>query len=202
MSIISHYFSKENDLLASNRKTIRFVIRGKEFEMVTDKGVFSKAGLDYGSRVLLDNIELSSDLTVLDLGCGYGPIGIVVAQLFSAKVVMADINNRAVQLAQENAINNQVNISVVQSDGFANIHDIFDVILLNPPIRTGKRIIYGMFESAKNHLKPGGKLIIVINKNQGAETALVFLRSIYANVDMIAKKSGYYVICCQISLTV
>lgn len=202
MSIISHYFTKDNDLLASNRRTIRFVIRGKLFEMETDKGVFSKAGLDYGTRVLLDNIELDSNVNVLDLGCGYGPIGIVIARLFSVNVVMTDINNRAIQLARENAKKNLVNLSVVQSDGFANINDLFNTILFNPPIRAGKQIIYGLFESAKNHLQPGGRLIIVINKDQGAETALVFLRTIYQQVEVIAKKSGYYVICCQISLTV
>jgi 16S rRNA (guanine1207-N2)-methyltransferase len=197
VGIISHYFSKDNDLLASNRKTIRFVVHSHLYEMETDIGVFSKAGLDYGTRVLLENISLEPGLDVLDLGCGYGPIGIVAAKEFSSLVVMADINLRAVELAEDNAKQNNVQLTVVQSDGFANITGFFDAILMNPPIRTGKKVIYALFENAREHLKPEGRLILVINKNQGAESALSFLRTIYGKAEVLGKKSGYCVISSQ-----
>jgi 16S rRNA (guanine1207-N2)-methyltransferase len=197
VGVLSHYFTKDNDLLSSNRKTIRFLIHDHPYEMETDIGVFSKAGLDYGTRVLLENLFLEPGLEVLDLGCGYGPIGIVVAKEFSCRVTMADINTRAVELARDNAKKSRLEISVVQSDGFSGISGTFDAILTNPPIRTGKAIIYSLFESAKEHLKPTGRLFLVINKNQGAESALAFLRTVFPNVDILAKKSGYYVVCCK-----
>jgi len=181
-------------MLASNRKTIRFLVRGNLYEMETDNGVFSKAGLDFGTRVLLETITLDSGLDVLDMGCGYGPIGIVVAKEFSSNVTMADVNDRAVVLAQDNALKNKVSTTVVQSDGFANVSGVFDVILMNPPIRTGKKVIYGLFAAAMDHLSVGGRLILVINKNQGAESALAFLRTLSEKVDVLGKKSGYYVI--------
>jgi len=197
VSIIRHYYTNDNDMLASNRKSIRFLIRGNLYEMETDIGVFSKAGLDFGTRVLLETISLHSDLDVLDMGCGYGPIGIVVAKEFSSKVTMADVNDRAVVLAQDNAKKNKVCLTVVQSDGFANVSGVFDVILMNPPIRTGKKVIYGLFAAAMDHLKIGGRLILVINKNQGAESALDFLRTLTEKVGVLGKKSGYYVISSQ-----
>jgi len=197
VGIISHYYTKDNDLLASNRQTIRFIIKGKPYELETDRGVFSKTGLDFGTRTLLETLQLTPGIDVLDLGCGYGPIGIVIADQFQCRVVMTDINVRAVELARDNATKNHISLSVVQSDGFANIEGLFDVILTNPPIRTGKKVIYGMFETARDYLKPHGQLILVINKKQGAESALDFLRSLYVKVDILGKKSGYYVLCCQ-----
>jgi len=194
---LSHYFTKDNDRLSSHRKTIRFLIHDHLYEMETDIGVFSKAGLDYGTRVLLENIPLEPGLDVLDLGCGYGPIGIVAAKEFSARVTMADINDRAVELARDNAKKCRLEIPVVQSEGFSGIPGLFDAILLNPPIRTGKAVIYALFEASKAHLKPNGRLLLVINKNQGAESALSFLRTVFPTVETLAKKSGYYVISCE-----
>lgn len=165
--------------------------------METDKGVFSKAGLDYGTRVLLETLEIKSGSDVLDMGCGYGPIGIVLALLDNANVLMSDINDRAVRLSRDNAKKNSVKLAVVQSDGFANVSGNFDVIVMNPPIRTGKKIIYALFESARAFLKEDGQLVIVINKKQGAESALSFLRTLYSTVDVLTKKSGYYVISSQ-----
>lgn len=197
MGFISHYFTKDNDLLSSNRKTIRFLIQELPFELETDNGVFSKSGLDFGTRVLLENLHLDPDLEVLDLGCGYGPIGITAARMFSSRVTMADLNNRAVELAKDNANKYRLDVTVVQSDGFANVPGSFDVILMNPPIRTGKKVIYGLFTAAKEHLKAGGRMMLVINKKQGAESALVFLRTVFTDVEIVAKKAGYCVISCE-----
>ena len=192
-----HYFTKDNDQLSSNRKTIRFHLRDLLFELETDNGVFSKSGLDFGTRVLLDALCLEPGSTVLDMGCGYGPIGIAAARIFGAKVTMADVNQRAVELARDNAEKYRLDITVVQSDGFANVSGTFSVILMNPPIRAGKQVIYGLFGAAKDHLVEGGRLILVIQKKQGAESALGFLRSLYKTAEVIEKKSGYQVIACE-----
>ncbi|HOW37975.1 MAG TPA: methyltransferase [Candidatus Izemoplasmatales bacterium] len=192
-----HYFTKDNDQLSSNRKTIRFHLRDLLFELETDNGVFSKSGLDFGTRVLLDALRLEPGSTVLDMGCGYGPIGIAAARIFGAKVTMADVNQRAVELARSNAEKYRLDITVVQSDGFANVSGSFSVILMNPPIRAGKQVIYGLFASAKDHLVEGGRLILVIQKKQGAESALGFLRSLYGTAEIIERKSGYQVIACE-----
>ncbi len=194
---MSHYYTKDNDRLDSDKRPVHFVVKGHKFTLDTDKGVFSKSGLDFGSRVLLESIETKVQDSVLDLGCGYGPIGIVIKKLYGSKVTMVDINDRAVRLSAENAKLNFVTVNVLQSDGFSAVSGKFDWILTNPPIRAGKQVIYGWFERAKSFLSDSGRLIIVINKNQGAPSALTFLQSIYSQVDVITKKSGYHLISCQ-----
>lgn len=194
---MSHYYTKDNDRLDSDKRPVHFVVKGHQFTLNTDKGVFSKSGLDFGSRVLLESIETKVQDSVLDLGCGYGPIGIVIKKLYGSKVTMVDINDRAVKLSIENGKLNFVTVSVFQSDGFSAVVGKFDWIITNPPIRAGKQVIYGWFEQAKSFLNDSGRLIIVINKNQGAPSALTFLQSIYSQVDVVMKKSGYHVISCQ-----
>lgn len=194
---IGHYFSQDNDQLESRRRTIRFHVLDRDYELVTDNGVFSKSALDFGTRVLLENLGRVSGPDVLDLGCGYGPIGIVAARNFGWRVVMADVNPRAVELAKDNAAAYHLDSTVVQSDGFSHLTGSFDAILMNPPIRTGKKIVYGLFAAAKDHLKAGGRLMLVIQKKQGADSALVFLRTLFAKVDLVAKDAGYRVFVCE-----
>jgi 16S rRNA (guanine1207-N2)-methyltransferase len=194
---MSHYYTKDNDRLDSDKHPVRFVVKGHQFTLNTDKGVFSKSGLDFGSRVLLETIETKVPESVLDLGCGYGPIGIVIKKLYGSKVTMVDINDRAVRLATENSKLNFVTVNVFQSDGFASVIGKYDWVITNPPIRAGKQIIYGWFDQAKAFLNDTGRLVIVINKNQGAPSAITYLNTIYSKVDVIAKKSGYHVISCQ-----
>lgn len=194
---IGHYFSQDNDQLESRRRTIRFHVLNRDYELVTDNGVFSKSALDFGTRVLLENLDRVSGPDVLDLGCGYGPIGIVAARSFGWRVVMADVNPRAVELAKDNAAAYHLDLTVVQSDGFARVSGSFDAILMNPPIRAGKKIVYGLFSAARDHLKSGGRLMLVIQKKQGAESALVFLRTLFAKVDPVARDAGYRVFLCE-----
>jgi 16S rRNA (guanine1207-N2)-methyltransferase len=194
---LSHYYTKDNDRLESDKHPVRFVVKNHPFTMMTDKGVFSKSGLDFGSRVLLDTIETSSNETVLDLGCGYGPIGIVIQKLYGSTVTMVDINDRAVKLSQENAKLCKAEVTVFQSDGLQNVSGTFDTIITNPPIRAGKKVIYDWFHQSKTFLSDNGRLVIVINKNQGALSAMNELTTIYSSVAVIGKKSGYLVISCQ-----
>jgi 16S rRNA (guanine1207-N2)-methyltransferase len=196
---MSHYFT--NDPVASARKTIRFVIRGRAFQMMTDSGVFSRSGLDFGTRTLLEHTEVPADAKILDLGCGFGAIGIVLGALFGAKVTMTDVNERAADLARENAALNGVDAAVVTGDGCESVSGLFDVVLTNPPIRAGKQVVYRLFREAREKLNPGGRFVAVIHHDQGAKTAMRELATIFDTVELVDKHSGYYLISCRKSLT-
>ena len=175
----------------------------KRFLFKTDAGVFSKQRVDFGTTTLLENIKYPMVAKVLDLGCGYGPVGIVVGSILgSGSIQMVDINERAIDLAKNNIdrnkdlINKAIELKVFQSNGFQKVVDTdFDLIILNPPIRAGKELVYHLFEESNNHLKEGGQLWIVIQKKQGAPSAMKKLESIFSEVIEVEKKKGYSVIC-------
>lgn len=192
-----HYFS-ENPHSKSSPKTWNCLLREKTYHFTSDAGVFSKNTVDFGTRLLIEQFDypqVSGDL--LDLGCGYGPIGMTLADgAPERQVLMADINERAVELAKKNAEKNGVhNVEVVQSDGFADLGGRqFAAVLINPPIRAGKKLIYRMFEDAEKALLSGGALWIVIQKKQGAPSAEEKLEALFGNVETVAKSKGYYIL--------
>jgi len=198
---MDQYFSPENDALPSKRRTFFCQIGGMNFEFVTDTGVFSKSGLDYGSRTLLEAILPEISGRVLDLGCGYGPIGIVIAKKSLVDVTMTDINPRAVKLAEENVSINKVKADVIEGDGYENISGSFDWIVTNPPVRAGKKVFYPWLENAGSRLKPEGTLVFVLKKDQGALSAMKHLDAFYGEIGILMKKSGYYVVKCKKCLT-
>lgn len=192
-----HYYSK--DPTSSEEKyRIYAELRGQQFQFYTGSGVFSKKGIDYGTRLLVETAELPTEGKVLDLGCGYGPIGIACARFVPDSVVtLVDINQRAVQLAKENACINGVEdqVTVLWSDGFSAVKDQrFDVIMTNPPIRTGKKEVYEMFANARAHLVSDGVLWVVIRKKQGAASAFDELVRLFLNVEVRHKKKGYWIL--------
>ena len=172
-----------------------FVYRGKSLTFQTDSGVFSRGELDQGSRLLIDALPaLSGD--VLDLGCGWGAIGVAVARANrEARVVMADVNHRALGLAKDNCARNGVTAEVIESDGMAAVMGrTFDAVITNPPIRAGKQVIYKMFADGAQCLKEGGALYLVIRKQQGAESCMKYLRTLYASVEKLTKSGGFWVL--------
>ena len=172
-----------------------FPYRGYGLNFMTDAGVFSKGELDVGSRLLLDALPaLSGD--VLDLGCGWGAIGVAIARANkAARVVMADVNHRALGLAKENCQRNGVTAEIIESDGMSAVMDrMFDVVVTNPPIRAGKQVIYGMFADAAKRLREGGALYLVIRKQQGAESCVKYLRTLYGAVEKLDKSGGFWVL--------
>lgn len=190
--MMSHYFT--NDEIKSEEKKIKVNINGMSFDFITDNGVFSKNGLDFGTRSLLENIDIDSiEGDVLDFGCGWGPIGIYIAKAKKIEVDMADINERAVSLSKKNSLNNEVKTNVFLSDRYENVKKKYDYIITNPPIRVGKDILYEIIFESLNHLKNGGKLYFVINKNQGAKSLMKEIE-IKAKVSLIKKNKGFYVI--------
>ncbi|PYE43672.1 class I SAM-dependent methyltransferase [Paenibacillus barcinonensis] len=189
----NHYYS-DKPQAAHDRKSAEAVLRGVSLKLVTDAGVFSKNGIDYGSRVLIDAMELPSGAQVLDVGCGYGPIGLTAAKLVpDGHVTMVDINERAVELSRENAKGNGItNVTIMQSNLLTEVKQRdFDVVLTNPPIRAGKETVHTIFEQAYDHLKIGGALWIVIQKKQGAPSAKAKLESLFSRVEEVTKDKGY-----------
>ncbi|AGA56514.1 16S RNA G1207 methylase RsmC [Thermobacillus composti KWC4] len=193
-----HYYTK-TPRSVSDRKRIEAVLRGRRLAFATDAGVFSKSGVDFGSRLLIETADIPDGARVLDVGCGYGPIGLAIAAARpSAHVTMIDINERAVKLARENAERNGIrNVTILESDLFEAVRDqTFDAVLTNPPIRAGKAVVHRIFEEAFERLVPGGALWVVIQKKQGAPSAEAKLEEIFGadNVRMSARDKGYCIL--------
>ena len=172
-----------------------FPYRGYGLNFMTDAGVFSKGELDAGSRLLLDALPAFTG-EVLDIGCGWGAIGVAVARANrEARVVMADVNHRALGLAKDNCARNGVTAEVIESDGMAEVLGRkFDAIVTNPPIRAGKQVIYKMFADAAVSLKEGGALYLVIRKQQGAESCVKYLKTLFNEVEKLDKSGGFWVL--------
>lgn len=188
-----HYYSNQPGA-AHDRRVLEATLRGKVFRFTSDAGVFSKTGIDYGSRVLIEAMDIREDAQVLDVGCGYGPMGLSAAYLASkGHVTMIDVNERAVQLAKENAkLNGIQNVTILESDLFGSVKGkMFDVILTNPPIRAGKSTVHTIFEEALEHLNTNGTLWIVIQKKQGAPSAKAKLEELFDTVEEVTKDKGY-----------
>ena len=194
---MGHYFTNE-DLPSNVRKTECFVL-GRKFTFLTDNGVFSKDGLDFGSRLLLESIPLEEvGGKILDMGCGYGVFGIVISKLTSAHVDMVDVNLRGLHLATRNAKENSVsNVSIFESNVYQNVSSKYSSIVTNPPIRAGKKVVYDIVMNAKNYLEDDGKLFLVIRKEQGAKSLIVDLEKIYT-VDILKKSKGFFIIKCSL----
>lgn len=190
---MSHYFENDNNLV-SEIKSFNISIANILFTFCTDNGVFSKGELDFGTNLLIKNV-LSKDLSgnILDLGCGYGPIGIVLRKIKDVDVTMTDINNRAIHLSKMNAKKNNVVVKVIHSDGYENISNSFNYIISNPPIRVGKKKLYELIIDSLKHLKKDGELIIVIRKEQGA-LSLIKDMSLKYHVKILDKDKGFFII--------
>lgn len=190
---MAHYFENDKNL-KSEEKKIKVHIGNKELFFYTDNGVFSKKGLDFGTRTLLENLPDDIDGDVLDLGCGYGPIGIYLKKTFSVNVDMIDINLRSLKLAKKNAELNNVNVNIFENNAYENIQKKYDYIITNPPIRVGKEKLYEILFGAKNYLKENGQLWFVIHKDQGAKTVVRDLEKSY-KVKVVDKNKGFFIIC-------
>jgi len=188
-----HYYT-ENPTSKHDERRVTLRALGNELTFVTDAGVFSRDGLDRGTEVLLEALPPLSG-RVLDLGCGWGAVGVALGKKNpELDIVMTDINRRAVELARRNLAENGVRAEVLQGDGFDSVEGRFDAIVSNPPIRAGKAVIYGLFARARDYLKPEGALYVVIRKQQGAPSALKYLKETYACAETIDRGSGFHVL--------
>ena len=189
-----HYYSSSPEA-SHDRRQITAELRNRKLVFISDAGVFSKQAIDFGSKVLIEAMEIQSADKVLDVGCGYGPIGLTAASMaIEGHVTMIDVNERALNLASENAkLNHIENVTVIQSDVYSAIPEEprFDVILTNPPIRAGKLVVHAVFEGAYSRLVLGGALWVVIQKKQGAPSAKEKLEEMFRFVEEVTKEKGY-----------
>jgi len=192
---MSHYYKTDYNLNEENI-TIDFNFGNQSFSFVSNSGIFSKSHIDQGSRLLLDylaTLELKGDL--LDVGCGYGIIGIVIKKLKpELTVTMSDVNERAVQAALANCRINNVTAAVQTSDLFEQLGEVYDYIVTNPPIRAGKAVVQALVKEALEHLRIGASLILVVRKQQGALSLLKLVRSVFGNGEIVKKKHGYCIL--------
>jgi 16S rRNA (guanine1207-N2)-methyltransferase len=193
---MGHYF-ENNPPKTIKQYTVKYTIGGETFTLLASSGIFAKQGLDIGSRLLI-NVLLQDTLkgTCLDLGCGYGPVGLTLARLNpNLKVTLADVNDRAVVDAKNNAHRlGFTDLQILTSDGFQELTQKFDVIAFNPPIRAGKITIYRLYQEAKQHLNPNGSLYIVIRKDKGAASHETYLLTLFSKVLRRDRDKGYLVL--------
>ena len=191
---MAHYFTNEENLKSEKEKVIA-EINGIPFYFYTDNGVFSKGELDFGTELLLKNFKYDNpnNKTLLDIGCGCGPIGLYASHLGFA-VDMSDVNKRAIHLSKMSLKEQGLNANVFESDAYKNITNKYDYIVSNPPIRVGKEKLYEIVMNSKEHLKDGGSLWIVVRKQQGAESMVRDMKNAYKTVEVIAKKKGFFII--------
>ena len=192
---MSHYFTNDVTLRHDMQKK-QVIIKTTEFTFFTDNGIFSKKGLDFGTRSLLEALPSNIEGDVLDFGCGYGPIGIYLKKVYNCDVDMIDINDRSLEMARKNAKENGVNVNIFNSDVFSNVTEKYDYIITNPPIRVGKQVLYKILFDAKEYLREGGQLWLVVNKDQGAKSLLKDLEKSY-KTKLISKNKGFFIICAE-----
>ena len=167
---LEHYFTNNPNLKSELRK-LTYNYKDVHFEFISDNGVFSKNKLDFGTRTLLENLEIDRFKgKILDFGCGIGPIGIYLSLKTKEKIDMIDINKRSISLAIKNSKLNNANTNIFESNIYEKINKKYDFIVSNPPIRVGNEVLYKILFEAKEHLNENGELWIVINKDQGAKT--------------------------------
>ena len=199
---MSHYFSEVQDV-KSSKKIINYEIKNEKFEFLTDNGVFSKTKVDFGTDVMLqtflnENKKLEN-IRILDIGCGYGVVSVVLKKFFEkTKILSTDVNERALELTKENIQKNNRtdDFEVRKSFVFDNISESFDVILSNPPIRAGKQVIFEIYEKSFFHLNKNGEFYCVIQTKHGAKSTKKKLEELFGNCTTLVIEDGYRIFRC------
>ena len=191
-----HYFvnkeHKEGDFF-----TFSAEFMGKRYLMHSCNDVFSKNSLDYGSLVLVKTVinENILDGDTLDMCCGYGTIGMLLADNVSVNIDMCDINITAVSLAKQNTAYNKVKVGdIFESDMFDSVTKTYKHIVSNPPIKTGKKLLLDFADGAYSHIENGGTLTVVIKKNLGADSFKKYLTELFGNCEVLERDKGYYIL--------
>ena len=191
---MKHYFTDNTDLKSEQSQ---FIFRFHKYDLLftSDNGVFSKNMIDYGSRVLLDDIEITNVKTLLDVGCGYGTFGICLNKVYShLNVDMVDVNDRALELAKLNAKNNNIHANIYKSFIYENVQGSYDVIVTNPPVRAGKEVVTTILQESIEHLNENGSLWVILQKKQGAPSAKKKMEEVFGNCEIVKRDKGYYLL--------
>ena len=190
---MKHYFTDNTDLKSEQSQ---FIFRFHKYDLLftSDNGVFSKSMIDYGSRVLLDNIEITNEKH-FDVGCGYGTFGICLNKVYShLNVDMVDVNDRALELAKLNAKNNNIHANIYKSFIYENVQGSYDVIVTNPPVRAGKEVVTTILQESIEHLNENGSLWVILQKKQGAPSAKKKMEEVFGNCEIVKRDKGYYLL--------
>lgn len=192
---MSHYFVNDENV-KSNKRVLDYNYDNSSFKFVSDNGVFSKDEIDNGSDILLRNyLKYGKKGRTLDVGSGVGFLGIVINKINDCEVDMLEINSRAVDLCRENIkLNKSDNCNVFESDIYEKAEGKYDVVISNPPIRAGKKVVFEILEKAKQYLNISGELWIVIRKSHGADSAKKKLEDVYGNCEIVKRDKGFYVL--------
>ncbi|WP_069366442.1 class I SAM-dependent methyltransferase [Salisediminibacterium beveridgei] len=191
-----HYYSGKPGS-ESKQKMISETLKGRDFTFIVDRGVFSGHAVDFGSKLLIEHFEEPQAAgDILDIGCGWGPIGLAVAAAYPERQIgMIDVNERSVSLAKVNAGKNSItNQTIALKDATDGLSDSnYAAVLTNPPIRAGKDVVFRIYEEAVRSLQAEGELWVVIQKKQGASSTKKKLEELGLHVRTVAKQKGYFV---------
>ena len=201
--LLGHYF-ENNENLKSELRIIKYDYSEYSFMFYSDNGVFSKDKIDYASRLLLETyLQKRGSMVpsrILDVGCGYGFLGIVLSKILGASVLMSDVNKRAIHLTKRNIEENNVNGEVILSNAYEDILGKYPLIITNPPIRAGNKVLFDILMSAYEYLEDDGELWFVIHKDQGAKSTIEKLKKLY-EIEVMEKNKGFFVIKANKTLT-
>ena len=200
---MAHYYDSMPDT-PSDRRLIDYRANGINFSFVTDTNVFSRNDVDKGTDLLINSViedikerGARKGERLLDLGCGYGVVGVVMKSVFmSFEVTSVDVNARAVELARENMASNNVKLTkCMQSNVLSALDesDIFDIVMTNPPVRAGKQTVFSFYEQAYEHMAPGASIYSVLQRKQGAPSSEKKLTELFGNCETVAISGGYRV---------
>ena len=194
---MEHYYTN-NPTTESREKIINSTIANENLKFYTDNGVFSKESVDFGTKTMLESFSTEKEnAKVADIGCGYGVISIFLAKKYPTfKFTMVDVNNRVLELSKKNIELNNINneIEVLESSSFDNVEGNFDIVLTNPPIRAGKKIVHKIMIDSYEHLNASGELWVVIQKKQGMASCKKLLEETFSMVEVVTKDKGYYIL--------
>lgn len=194
---MSHYFENDNNL-KEDKKIINVDMFGKGFRFSTNSGVFSKDKVDYGTKLLLNNIVIHKKSgKLLDLGCGYGVLGVILGENYkNLDIDMVDVNERAVALANYNLQLNGVNgVNCYVSNIYEGVNSKYDYIVTNPPIRAGKDVLLQFLVGSYDYLVSDGQLWFVMRKDHGAKTMILRLQELF-DVQIVCRDKGFYIVKC------
>ena len=194
---MEHYYTN-NPTTESREKIINSTIANENLKFYTDNGVFSKKSVDFGTKTMLESFSTEKEnAKVVDIGCGYGVISIYLAKKYPTfRFTMVDVNNRVLELSKKNIELNKVEneVEVLESSSFDNVEGNFDIVLTNPPIRAGKKIVHKIMTDSYDHLNDKGELWVVIQKKQGMASCKKLLEDTFSIVEIITKNKGYYIL--------
>ena len=192
---MQHYFTHDPNM-PDDLRTFAYYFGGQQLRFTSNSGTFSHGHVDPLSHLLINTMPPVQG-SLLDLGCGWGAMGIGLAKAYDAQATLADVNPRALHCAELNCRQNDVDCAIIESDCFDEIAGKFDTIVLNPPIHAGKDVVWRMFDGAAEHLNLGGKFYIVVLEKHGAKSAMRKLSEVFGSCEVLYKKKGEHVLCCQ-----